>query len=85
AFYQGGVNVRLDFGLLEALVDRMPDWTFSFCGLADEREHMREEMAAWLRLRDRPNVRYHGSVTPEEIAALSRQSTVGLIPFRDVD
>lgn len=85
AFYQGGVNVRLDFGLLESLVERMPDWNFSFCGLADEREHMREEMAPWARLKNRPNVRYHGAVSPEEIAALSKQSTVGLIPFRDVD
>jgi len=85
ALYQGGVNSRLDFDLLEQLVANMQDWVFSFCGQADERPHMAEEMSGWSRILQMPNVRYHGEVSPDQIAALSKQAVVGLIPFKDVD
>lgn len=75
ALYQGGINDRLDFGLLTSLVDQMPDWAFRFCGrelnTGDE----------WSALKSRANVEYVGEVSPETIAELARGATIGLIPF----
>lgn len=81
ALYQGGINSRLDFEMLEALVARMPDWRFWFCGAVDERAEYADVMAPWRRMLRQPNVTYFGQVTPERIAELSREATVGLIPY----
>ncbi len=32
--YQGGINGRLDYSLIEKIVAEMPDWRFWFCGNA---------------------------------------------------
>ena len=54
ALYQGGINTRLNYSLLQRLTELLPDWEFWFCGIA------REDLAEWRRLRDQPNVRYLG-------------------------
>ncbi|MCZ8109107.1 MAG: glycosyltransferase [Burkholderiales bacterium] len=75
ALYQGGINDRLDFGMLTSLADLMPDWTFRFCG----REV--NTGSEWAALKNRANVDYVGEVSPETIAELARGATIGLIPF----
>ena len=75
AVFQGGINKRLDYGLLHDLVGMLPDWEFQFCG---SDEHAGEE---WRSLRTHANVKYLGVLGPTDLATLLRSSTVGLIPF----
>lgn len=76
ALFQGGINRRLDFMLLSAVTQLLPDWQFWFCGRANDGG------AEWESLRRKDNVRYFGEVSAEGIADLSRQAMVGLIPFK---
>lgn len=77
ALFQGGINNRLDFTLLTELTELLPDWQFWFCGKSVDGGD------GWARLKDRPNVKYHGLLDSAGIAELARQSCVGLIPFKD--
>jgi glycosyltransferase involved in cell wall biosynthesis len=76
ALYQGGINSRLDFPLLNALAEALPDWTFWFCGAIDP-----AQAESWARLLAHPNVVYRGRVSPEEVRQFSYEATVGLIPL----
>lgn len=75
-FFQGGINSRLDFALLQGLTEALPDWEFWFCGKADNAPR------EWHDLKKRPNVRDFGMVDSETIASLARQALVALIPFK---
>lgn len=79
ALFQGGINSRLDFSLLMALTELLPDWQFWFCGKSVDGGD------DWARLQRQPNVIYHGLLDSAGIANLARQSCVGLIPFKDSD
>lgn len=79
AFYQGGINKRLDFDLLKGLARRLAHWQFWFCGAA----HSADE--GWCELLSLPNVRYFGEQEPAGVARLSRHARVGLIPFHQDD
>lgn len=72
--YQGGINQRLDFDLLIALVRAMPDWEFEFCG-----RHV--ETPGWAALRKFRNVRYLGELDADALGAAMVRATVGIIPF----
>lgn len=76
-FYQGALNGRLDYELLIALAERMPDWQFQYCG------QVRDNPAGWEKLRLRRNVKYLGELQPEGIAAAAKHALVGIIPFKD--
>lgn len=76
AIYQGNINFRLDFPLLNAVVSAMPEWEFWFCG---------KEVVTpsdWQTLKAQPNVRYLGNLTPEEFGKRMCEASVGLIPFK---
>lgn len=75
ALFQGGINARLDYALLIDLAQKLPNWRFWFCG------HIKDAGRQWGALSALPNVEYKGELTPEEIAALAKKATVGLIPF----
>lgn len=75
AIYQGAINRRLDYELLFELVRLLPDWNFWFCGEADE------GLVKWYKLKNQPNVRHFGKLTPEEVGFAMCQATVGIIPF----
>jgi glycosyltransferase involved in cell wall biosynthesis len=77
AFYQGGINRRLNFQLLRELAERMPDWDFWFCGVEDD------NINEWTEIRSLKNVQYFGCVSPEQIADLARRASIGLVPFVD--
>lgn len=79
ALFQGGINGRLDFSLLIALTQLLPDWQFWFCGKSVDGGD------GWAQLQRQPNVTYHGLLDSSGIADLARQSCVGLIPFKDSD
>lgn len=76
ALYQGGINDRLDFDLIERLIDLLPAWEFWFCG------RVQPGLKAWKNLVARPRVTYFGELDPSGVAELCRRSRVGLIPFK---
>jgi glycosyltransferase involved in cell wall biosynthesis len=75
AVYQGAINDRIDFELLQSIAMAMPDWDFIFCGAA-------VDSADWQALRRLKNVNYMGSLAPERVAAEMVNSDVGLVPFK---
>ncbi|MDF1610267.1 glycosyltransferase [Hoeflea sp. YIM 152468] len=75
--YQGGINKRLDFPLIHALIHRMSDWDFYFCGNEDT------SIAEWALIKTHPNVFYLGNLTSEDIAKTAKKCRVGLVPFID--
>ena len=79
AIYQGGVNARVDFELLDGVVQLLPEWDFWFCGLADDAN------PGWKRLKSRPNVQHFGALDPVALGTRTCQATVGLIPFHQDD
>lgn len=84
AFYQGGISTsKFDFHLLTEIARRMPDWEFWLCG----RDFTKQEGAQrlWRDLRRLKNVRYLGELAPQQLQAVMRRVTVGLIPFIQSD
>jgi glycosyltransferase involved in cell wall biosynthesis len=75
ALFQGGINERLDIGLLQSLIEGMPDWQFWFCG-----ENLNPP--GWKQLTNLRNVKDFGFIESADIAQLAKQSLVGLIPYR---
>lgn len=75
AFYQGGINYRLDFPLLLELARLKPDWMFEFCGLVTDAP------AEWREMQALPNVRNLGALLPEDVMGRAARATVGLMPF----
>jgi glycosyltransferase involved in cell wall biosynthesis len=75
AFYQGGINSRLDYDLMIELAHTKSDWDFLLCGNWDDTNENS------LKLFNLPNVTYLGVLSPEKIAHESACATVGLIPF----
>jgi glycosyltransferase involved in cell wall biosynthesis len=78
ALFQGVINERLDFELLQSLVEALPEWQFWFCG-----ENV--DPPGWHELAKMPNVKDFGFVAPSEIAHLAQHSVVGLIPYKQGD
>jgi glycosyltransferase involved in cell wall biosynthesis len=76
AFYQGGLNNRVDYALLSRLAARMPDWDFWLTGRSSG------ETAAKAVL-EQPNVTYWGERSIDDLARQMQQASVGLIPFLD--
>lgn len=74
AFFQGAINVRLDFELLRDVARAMPEWEFWFCG-----ENV--DLPGWREVASLPNVKDFGYLSPGEIAGLAKHSLVGLIPY----
>lgn len=77
AVFQGGINIRLDFALLLAVSELLPDWTFRLVGTetADP---------GWATLKTRDNVKYLGKVSQTSLRAVVQNAVVGLIPFKQV-
>ena len=73
--FQGTINTRLDYELIRALVDRMPDWEFRLAG------DNKWAPPAWQEIRNRPNVRAYGRLSVEEVATLAQSSRVGIAPY----
>jgi glycosyltransferase involved in cell wall biosynthesis len=76
AVYQGGINYRIDFKLLIQLAQSLPEWTFVFCGRADE------TLEGWRELTALENVRYLGQLDAHGVAETMCSGSVGLIPFK---
>jgi hypothetical protein len=77
AIFQGGINARLDYPMIEQIVTAMPDWKFWFCG---NTTHAMQPQ--WNSICAKPNVRSFGQIHPDMIAKLQSRATVGVIPFQ---
>lgn len=72
--FQGGINERLDYALLNDVVSRMPDVEFKFCGKVTASE-------GWSRVLAHANVHYLGEMHPDSFARVMCNASVGIIPF----
>lgn len=77
AFFQGGVNIRLDYKLIKHMAVEKSDWEFWFCGRGGKEE---EEFQQILKVC--PNVRYFGELDIQEVRELGLKASVGIIPFK---
>jgi hypothetical protein len=75
AFYQGGINYRLDVDLIAGVAQKLSDWEFRFCGARDP------SFTNWRTVEKLPNVVNLGFLPPEEVAREAWRSDVGIIPF----
>ena len=73
--FQGGINQRLDYKLLLALIKQMPDWQFRFCGSAVASDD-------WRAIEQMPNAEYRGQMSSEDLVREVCEATVGIIPFK---
>jgi hypothetical protein len=72
--YQGALNKRIDFDLLCAVVEGMPDARFRFFGIIDDARGAS-------RLGAYPNSEILGPQPPEVFGRAMIEATVGIIPF----
>lgn len=71
--YLGSIDNRLDYELLEYMVQNIPEANFKFMGrITDDTAH---------GLKKYNNVEFTGALTPEELAFQTSQLSLGLIPF----
>lgn len=70
--YVGGLHRHVDFGLLDALALKRPDWTWALVGPLQ---------APVGRLRERPNVRLLGAVNHTELPGAVGAFDVGIVPY----
>jgi hypothetical protein len=73
-FFQGTIANQIDYELLNKLTELLPAWSFWFCGRNNGNP-------GWMRLLERPNVRYFGEVSLEQVARLARSASVALNPY----
>jgi hypothetical protein len=81
AFFQGGVNLRVDYDLLHDLIVSMPDWDFWFAGAEDSRPEVSGRMAMWRAIKGLPNVTFFGRLAIEDVRDYTYKASVGLVPF----
>lgn len=80
AFYQGNINRRIDFSLLNGVISQMPDWEFRFCGVVNGSHKEWEQL-----VKQHQNLKFYGRLTPEEMRSLAFTCAVGIIPFIQSD
>lgn len=74
--YQGGLNWRLDWRLIDDIGISLPDWEIWLCGLPGS------ESTEDLKSFRSPNIKKLGYLDPERVRTISHQATVGIIPFK---
>jgi teichuronic acid biosynthesis glycosyltransferase TuaH len=77
--YTGGIDDRLDYGLIAALADRFEDATLVFVGAMSPRLSDTARAA----LASRPNIRLLGPRPREELPGYVRWLDVALLPYSD--
>ncbi len=77
--YQGGLNWRLDWSLIDGISKALPDWEVWLCGRL-----LRGSTKDLNALRS-PNIKNFGYLDSEHVRALAYRATVGIIPFKQID
>lgn len=76
--YQGNIYDKIDFELLSAVIDALPDYKFIFCGpiiLELESNYFNSNIIT------KPNVTYLGKLSIEQLRIQMHDANVGIIPF----
>ena len=76
ALYQGGINRRLDCGLLQEVSKILDDWEIWLCGALHP--DFAKQLKALLRC---SNIKHLGYLSPERLRETVYRVTVGIIPF----
>ncbi|MBR06606.1 MAG: hypothetical protein CMP48_02885 [Rickettsiales bacterium] len=76
--YVGSVDFRLNYELLEHLVERLPEYDFHFVGRITE-------MPRAMSLDKHANVQFFGAQQPNDITRFMREFDLGIIPFAKND
>lgn len=76
-FYQGGINRRLDYKLIEYCLKQLQDWEFWFVGHSNDPKIQE----IWNNLLKYPNIKYFGELDPVDVKNLAYSATVGIMPF----
>jgi glycosyltransferase involved in cell wall biosynthesis len=74
----GGINAKVDLGLLAEVAARRPDWRIELVGPLS----YGLDAGELARLRALPNVHFAGGVLPEDVPAVMAGFNVGLIPYK---
>ncbi len=74
--YLGNIERRIDFRLLEAAMNLLPEWTLVLAGPV-EKQYIPEGFS------DHPRVRFAGSFKHEEAPSVVRRFDVAIIPFKN--
>jgi glycosyltransferase involved in cell wall biosynthesis len=82
AIFAGGINLRLDFGLMHRLAEEIPELHFAYAGYVDLPNLTPKDQRSWHALLRRPNVSYLGRLDPGDLPSLYRLSDRGFIPYR---
>ncbi len=77
--YQGGINKKLDFELLEFIVDDNPETEFVFYGMVNS------IVKGWDKLLSKKNVVFKGKFPIEDLVKEVSSYKVGIIPFLKTD
>ena len=72
--------LKVDFPLLLSLADEHPELTLELAGPAAEGGG---DASAVDQVRNHPRIRLHGALTPQDMARLLGQCTVGIVPYVD--
>jgi glycosyltransferase involved in cell wall biosynthesis len=76
--YSGWLKPQMDWGVLQALAERHPDWSFVFVGDQQRQAVVAENVA---RLRTLPNVHLLGGRPTAELHAYVQHFDVSLMPY----
>lgn len=80
ALFQGLIFAeKVDFALVERLLQKMTDWEFWFCGPVGKNE------PAWRRLFEYSNFKYLGNLHVDQLREVAYQAAVGIMPFAKKD
>lgn len=74
AGYIGSIDERIDYDLLDAVIERLPNMIFRFIGRSTNKEYD-------LRLERHPNVELLGAHHPAMLPAFLREMDICMIPF----
>ncbi len=77
--YQGGLNWRLDWQLIDGIGRELPDWEFWLCGSVAP-DSVRDVQS----LRSK-NIKVMGYLEPDRLREICHQATLGVIPFKQID
>lgn len=80
ALYQGGINDRLNYDLIENVIKKLSDWCFIFMGNYDNAPEKYKKM-----LKKYPNIISTGQCSIEEVRQEMLKASVGIAPFINED
>jgi glycosyltransferase involved in cell wall biosynthesis len=77
--YQGGLNWRLDWSLIDGIGRELPDWELWLCG------SIAPDSVRDIQSLKSKNIKVIGYLEPDKLRGICRQVTLGVIPFKQID